>query len=421
MVFASRPEAISDHEQSHIFQNLQKKSLAFNAWHPLKIPMSAAVRGALGSARVERALLSLQSAIDGDALIKAVFRLLQNAVRRDFVSVYLRIRQHSSANMSHRMFDSRGREYGLEIVGNVSFRKHPGMPSLLANSGIRFVNTREILPSDTVLQKTHSSREFMHVTGVRHGIGIFFSDQPQTPKIIFSLLRERGQPDLSDKDVAVLNLLHPHIAAAFRRVRETENERAVRKELHALAERTCRAACVLDSELRVADFTRAAREQSAKWHSNGEEAGLLKPPPFRLPAVLHDACTELSARWRASLRRSPGMAERCVVVHPSRPELRATVSLRPTDFMSLAEPGFLIEFERSIGSIVTKDDRETALERLSYRERILVRLVCAGKSNQEIPDETRRTIGTVKNALHLIFGKLGVHSRSALIAFVASR
>ncbi len=259
--------------------------------------MSIAVRGALGSAQVERALLSLQSAIDGDALIKAVFRLLQSAVRRDFVSVYLRIRQHSSANMSHRMFDSRGREYGLEIVGDVSFRKHPGIPSLLANPGIRFVNIREILPSDTVLQKTHSSREFMHVTGVRHGIGMFFPDQlPQTPKIIFSLLREREQPDFSDKDVAVLDLLHPHIAAAFRRVRKIENERAVRKELHALAERTCRAACVLDSELRVADFTRAAREQSARWHSNGEEAGLLKPPPFRLPAVLHGACTELSAR-----------------------------------------------------------------------------------------------------------------------------
>lgn len=385
--------------------------------------MSKAVRGAFGSARVERALLSLQSAIDGDALIQAVFRLLQSAVRCDFVSVYLRNRQHSSsANMSHRMFDSRGREYGLEIVGDVSFRKHQGMPSLLANPSIRFINMREILPSDTVLQKTHSSRQFMHVTGVRHAIGMFFPDQlPQTPKIIFSLLRERGQPDFSDKDVAVLDLLHPHIAAAFRRVRKIENERAVRKELHALAERTCRAACVLDGELRVADFTRAAREQSARWHSNGKEAGLLKPPPFRLPAVLHEACTELSARRRVSLGRSPGMVERCVVVHPSRPELRATVSLRPTDLMSLGEPGFLIEFERSKDSVVTKLDREAALDELSYRERDLVRLVCAGKSNQEIADETRRTIGTVKNALHVIFGKLGVHSRSALIAFVASR
>jgi DNA-binding NarL/FixJ family response regulator len=46
----------------------------------------------------------------------------------------------------------------------------------------------------------------------------------------------------------------------------------------------------------------------------------------------------------------------------------------------------------------------------------MVKLVCEGKSNQEIAAHTCKALGSVKNMLHVIFKKLHVHSRSNVIA-----
>ena len=107
-------------------------------------------------------------------MIKAVFRVLKASVRCDFVNVCLRNVQTETGNLSFRMIDSRGRNFSPEMLRDVFFREHPGMPHLMANPGIRFINTREVLAPQETLQQTRFYREVMQVIGFRHAIGMFF-------------------------------------------------------------------------------------------------------------------------------------------------------------------------------------------------------------------------------------------------------
>lgn len=374
---------------------------------------------------LEKPLIALQSAIKGDALIKAVFALLKRAAPCDFVNVCLRIVRREHGNIAYRMVDSRGRTFGMDLLEGSFFEAHPGMPILLANPGIKFINTREVLPPDDVLHDMPFYRDVMQVVGFRHAVGMFFwEDAPEIPEAIFSLYRSEGRPDFNDEDVAVLTRLYPHIDAAFRRLRSFEKERTARDAVRKRSRRAEQSTCVLHWDLSVAETNQAAREICARWNLRAFDARL-KPPPFALPAPLRDACLELKGRWRASLRRSPvlGAAARVSVRHPNRPALRATVSLRVAGIDSLGKPRFIITFEPEKMTLSPSRgaSSKSVLGNLAPRERDLVRLVAAGMSNQEIATETGKALGSVKNALHTIFGKVEVSSRSALIARVARR
>jgi DNA-binding NarL/FixJ family response regulator len=71
---------------------------------------------------------------------------------------------------------------------------------------------------------------------------------------------------------------------------------------------------------------------------------------------------------------------------------------------------------------VPKDEmagtRLSHLVRLTRREQELARLVCDGRSNQEIADESSLSVETVKKHLHSMFRKLEVSSRSRLMAMM---
>ncbi len=374
---------------------------------------------------LEKPLIALQFALKGDALIKAVFALLKRAAPCDFVNVCLRIVRREHGNVVYRMIDSRGRTFGTDLLEGSFFEAHPGMPILLANPGIKFINTREVLPPDEVLREMPFYRDVMQVIGFRHAAGMFFwEDPPEVPEAIFSLYRSDGQPDFTDEEIAILARLYPHIDAALRRLRTFDKERAARDGMRELTRRTDEPTCVLHWDLSIAEVNQAARAICARWNVRALDARL-KPPPFKLPAPLRDACDELKARWRASLRRNPvvGSAAEIAVDHPTRPALHATVSLRVASTGSLGKPRFVIAFapEKVARSRSRAARGKSVLGSLAPRERDLVRLVAAGKSNQQIATETGKALGSVKNALHAIFGKVEVSSRSELIARVAGR
>jgi DNA-binding NarL/FixJ family response regulator len=58
------------------------------------------------------------------------------------------------------------------------------------------------------------------------------------------------------------------------------------------------------------------------------------------------------------------------------------------------------------------------LVRRTSREQNLAPLVCDGRSNQEIADESGLSLETVKKHLHSIFSKLEVPSRSRLMTLM---
>jgi hypothetical protein len=106
----------------------------------------------------------------------------------------------------------------------------------MANPGIKFLNTRELLQPDALLRESSFYREVMQVVGFRHAVGMFFwNDPPEAPEAIFSLHRGEGQVDFDDAEIALLDRLYPHVDAALLRVRVIEKERSIRKELRSLA------------------------------------------------------------------------------------------------------------------------------------------------------------------------------------------
>lgn len=54
-------------------------------------------------------------------------------------------------------------------------------------------------------------------------------------------------------------------------------------------------------------------------------------------------------------------------------------------------------------------------------ERAIVRQVCAGRNNEEIARVLGKSLGTVKNQHSSVFRKLGLDSRTRLIAQLAGR
>jgi LuxR family maltose regulon positive regulatory protein len=72
--------------------------------------------------------------------------------------------------------------------------------------------------------------------------------------------------------------------------------------------------------------------------------------------------------------------------------------------------------DSSIVASASTDISQLLIDPLSARELEVLRLVAAGKSNQQIADELFLATGTVKKHLNNIFGKLGVQHRTECVA-----
>ena len=93
------------------------------------------------------------------------------------------------------------------------------------------------------------------------------------------------------------------------------------------------------------------------------------------------------------------------------------VEERPAEGEQAEETEPLPELEMPLPPVVPEGRLAAFCEShgLTAREQELLRLLLAGKSNQEISDELYITIGTVKAHIHSIFGKLDIARRGQLL------
>jgi DNA-binding CsgD family transcriptional regulator len=175
--------------------------------------------------------------------------------------------------------------------------------------------------------------------------------------------------------------------------------------------------------LRLAYRNQAGAESCAVWQRGPLGARFIKLKAPIPPEILNQ-CRVLKKRWEqlSPLGLAPANFVDEAVRHPTRRDLRATISLKQISSAAFARPHFLIEFEDLRGSGGTGYQISCAslshLVRLTSREQNLARLVCDGRSNQEIADESGLSLETVKKHLHSIFCKLQVPSRSRLMALM---
>jgi DNA-binding CsgD family transcriptional regulator len=198
-----------------------------------------------------------------------------------------------------------------------------------------------------------------------------------------------------------------------------ERERAGRVAFEQFMRRVPLPTALLRWNLRLVYRNQAAAECCAVWQrgSSGPRFIKLKAP---LPPEILDQCRVLKKRWK---QLSPPANFRGETVrHPTRRDLRATISLKQISSAAVARPQFLVEFESLHGSAATgyqtSDASLSHLVRLTSREQNLAHLVCDGRSNQEIADKSGLSLETVKKHLHAIFNKLEVPSRSRLMTLL---
>jgi DNA-binding CsgD family transcriptional regulator len=152
---------------------------------------------------------------------------------------------------------------------------------------------------------------------------------------------------------------------------------------------------------------------------------------WAVPAEVLGACRELRAAVEArnpkALRSLPG--DVATVTHPRLAGLRAQITVLNNPASALAKPRFLVVLDLRLGAGEGEaataggvgggaGGRMRSLQELSPREREIALLVCEGLSNAEIARQLRKSVLTIKTQLNAVFRKLGVTSRTRLMAML---
>jgi DNA-binding CsgD family transcriptional regulator len=221
----------------------------------------------------------------------------------------------------------------------------------------------------------------------------------------------------------LLRQLYPQFQTALCRLGSLEREHSVRKDLEEFLNRLPMPTILLRWNLKVIYQNRAAREFCAMWEKGPEEAKRTKAIS-PIPSDILDRCRLLKQKWADAKHPNPAQVDfkEEQVRHPRSPHLRATLHLKQLSSCGVAQPHFLIECEdlrRQAGAHTEPASSSLPhLVRLTRREQEVARLVCEGRSNQEIADAACLSLAMVKKHIHSIFRKLEVTSRSQLVALM---
>jgi DNA-binding CsgD family transcriptional regulator len=360
---------------------------------------------------IEKPLLRLHGAMNVDSFWKAVQRLLSAAIPNRLMGMTL---QH---NPILPMFT----RWTLPMPDGF-FNAAPLKGYIAAQPRNRFVRVSDAFANRNSLMRSAFYRRYMSPQRCLHAFGLFFWKDERLICVI-AIMRTATQGDLSPAEMKLLRQLYPQFHTALRRLGSLEREHSVRMDFEEFLNRLPLPTILLRWNLKPIYQNRAARDFCAVWEKGPEKAQLLKASS-PIPCEILDRCRLLKQQW-ASMQRlnapqTSGKEEQ--VHHPRSPHLRATLHLKPLTSAGVARPHFLIECEDLRRQAAPRSGRASStlphLVRLTKREQEVARLVCEGRSNQEIADDACLSLPMVKKHLHATFRKLEVPSRSRLIALM---
>jgi DNA-binding CsgD family transcriptional regulator len=360
---------------------------------------------------LEKTLLSLHAAMNIGSFWKAIQQLLACAIPNRLIGLMLQ--PNPILPMITR--------WTLPMPDRF-FTAEPLKSYIAAKPRQRFVRISDLFSNRSSLMKSAFYRRYMAPQKCAHGICLlFWKDQKLI--CVIAIMRTATQGDFSPAEMKLLQHLYPQFLTALCRLRSLEREHSLRMDLEEFLSRLPLPTILLRWNLKPIYQNRAARDFCAVWEKGPEEAQLTNATS-PIPSEILERCRLLKQQWAHAQRPiapQTGFKEERVR-HPRSPHLRATLHLRQLSSAGVARPHFLIECEdlRSSAPVRTgpASARLAHLARLTRREQEVARLVCEGRSNQEIADEACLSLPMVKKHLHAIFRKLEVNSRSRLIALL---
>src|SRR5436309_5013416 len=287
----------------------------------------------------------------------------------------------------------------------------------------RFVRISDLFSNRSSMIKSAFYRRFMAPQTCAHGVCLLFW-KDQRLICVIAIMRTATQGDLSPAEMKLLQHLYPHFLTALCRLRSLEREHSLRMDLEEFLSRLPLPTILLRWNLKPIYQNRAARDFCALWEKGPEEAQLMNATS-PIPSEILDRCRLLKQQWahaRRPIAPLTGFKEERVR-HPRSPHLRATIRLKQLSSCGVARPHFLIECEdlrrhAALSKRPVASGRLPHLVRLTRREQEVARLVCEGRSNQEIADGACLSLQMVKKQFHGVFRNLEVRRRSSLITLM---
>ena len=360
---------------------------------------------------LEKTLLSLHAAINLGSFWKAIQQLLAAAIPNRLIGLMLQ--PNPILPMIAR--------WTLPVPDGF-FAAAPLKSYIAAQPRQRFVQISELFSNRSSLVKSAFYRRYMAPQKCAHAVCLLFWQSHRLICVI-AIMRTATQGDLSLAEMNLLRQLYPQFLTALCRLRSLEREHSVRMDLEEFLSRLPLPTIVLRWNLKPIYQNRAARDFCAVWEKGPEEAQLTKATS-PIPSEILERCRLLKQQWtharRTNARQTSFKEER--VHHPRSPHLRATIHQKQLSSIGVAQPHFLIECEDLRRDLAQRAGPASThlshLVRLTRREQEVARLVCEGRSNQEIADDACLSLPMVKKHLHSVFRKLEVPSRSRLIALM---
>jgi DNA-binding CsgD family transcriptional regulator len=360
---------------------------------------------------LEKTLLSLHAAMNLGSFWKAIQQLLAAAIPHRVIGLMLQPNPilPMIARWTSPMRDG-------------FFAAEPLKSYLTGRRRDRFVQISDLFSSRSNLMKSAFYRRYMAPRRCAHGVCLsFWKDQRLI--CVIAVLRTATQGDFSPAEMKLFQQLYPQFLTALCRLRLLEREHSLRMDLEEFLSRLPLPTILLRWNLKPIYQNRAARDFCAVWEKGAEEAQLTKATSA-IPSEILDQCRLLKQQWvdaAPAKRRLASFGEE-QVHHPRSQHLRATLHLKQLVSAGVARPHFLIECEDLRRQAAPRAGAESSrlphLVQLTRREQEVARLVCDGRTNQEIADDAGLSLPTVKKHVHGIFRKLEVTSRSQLVALM---
>ena len=284
---------------------------------------------------LEKPLLHLHAAMDIDSLWKAIEQTIEAALPSCFIGLTL---QHSPI-LPRVTRSTRKIPAGISAVPPIEayFTAHPRR---------RLVLSSDVFPNERRLKRSLFYRSYMAPVNGRHAIGLFFWNAGRLLGVIV-IMRSATQGPASRSETKRLRQLYTQFQTALGRLRSSEREHTVRVTLEQFMRRVPLPTILLRWNLRVVYRNRSACDFCSVWQRGAEQTRLIKSEAPLPPEVL-DRCRMLKKRWEQPNSRSfptAGFNDE-LVHHPTRRDLRATISLKQISSAGVARPHFLVEFEK---------------------------------------------------------------------------
>lgn len=364
-------------------------------------------------------LLRLSAAMEVEELWEGVLALLQQAFQHRRITLFL---GHLGMKEARRVFTFPPIPEAATWFEQRA-RQNPFSPWIEANIGKPYYHFEEIVGPPEVFRTTPFYAQFASVEGWDKGLsGLFWREK--SLRGMFSIYRGSDQEAFGTADFGRLLDLMPFMEAAVVRVQRFYRERNFRHALESFNKTDPVAMLLFDWELRLVYANGEAYRKIAVWNFGPERArGYNARECYQMPDDLRLQMESMRqqmehAEWHRATRQRLGTVS---LRHSGLPGYSAEIT--PVLFdKGLARPGFFIivrgQESRSAEAAGSGTADSLRYRSLTPAEREIVREVCAGLSNQEIAEKLHKSIRTVKTQMHAVFQKMGVDSRTRLIASV---